>query len=98
MLADTQRHSENKEQSLEDFLYFIVFTIAVAFIPWFNAAVGILWIRLLIGFICVWILLRIVKVLTKFGVKQGFNRKYTFFPHYMIYIVIYFVIKYWLIE
>jgi hypothetical protein len=97
-MPDTQRRSENQEQSLEDFLYFILFTITVAFIPWFNAAVEILWIRLLIGFICVWILLRVVKVLTSYGINHGFNRKYRFFPHYMIYIVIYLVFKYWLTE
>lgn len=97
-MTDSPQRSEKEGQSLEDFLYFIVFTIAVAFIPWINSIVEIVWIRVIIGILYVVILLRVVKVLTSYGIKHGLNRKYTFFPHYMIYIVIYFMIIYWLIE
>ncbi|GLI85875.1 hypothetical protein ANABIO32_36330 [Rossellomorea marisflavi] len=97
-MADSPQRSEKEGQSLEDFLYFIVFTIAVSFIPWINSTVEIVWIRVIIGLLYVVILLRVVKVLTNYGIKHGFNRKYRFFPHYMIYIVIYLVFKYWLIE
>lgn len=32
-MTDSPQRSEKEGQSLEDFLYFIVFTIAVSFIP-----------------------------------------------------------------
>jgi len=93
-MNDTSRNPNRDGESLERFILFIVITIAGSFVPWFNTAVDILWLRILIGLIFVFITLKGAKVLTKYGVKHGMDREYKIFPYYVVYISIYLLVKY----
>ncbi|MFE5473851.1 hypothetical protein [Bacillus safensis] len=90
-MSNSSKNTNNERQSLENFLYFVVFSIVIVIVPYINSSFEAFWLKILLGLLITFIAFSVIKLIVK--MSKGSKRKYKLFPHYVVYAIAYIVIR-----